>query len=93
MSFQSNGIRFAEEITILKILGKTIKINRYPSAQEALMDLASGRVDAVIGDTPVVQQWVTQNGKDQFEVVGKPINNEKYFIGLKILFRFISKLV
>lgn len=67
------------ETYLQTVYGKTITINRYPNAQEALMDLASGRVDAVIGDTPVIQQWVTKEGKNQFVVVGKSINDEKYF--------------
>lgn len=61
------------------VYGNNITINRYPSAQQALMDLASGRVDAVMGDTPVIQQWVKENGKNQFALVGQPINDEKYF--------------
>lgn len=65
------------ETYLQDVYGKSITINRYPSLEEALMDLSSGRVDAVLGDTPVVQQWL--NGKDQYEAVGKPINDEKYF--------------
>jgi arginine transport system substrate-binding protein len=67
------------ETYLQTVYGKNIIINRYPNAQEALMDLASGRVDVMIGDTPVIQQWVAQNGKGQFVIVGKPINDEKYF--------------
>ncbi len=59
--------------------GKIITINRYPSIQDALMDLASGRVDAVMGDSPSLQQWLQQNGYTQYTVVGEPIDNPQYF--------------
>ncbi len=57
----------------------TITINRYPSIQDALMDLLSGRVDAVIGDTPVLQQWLSQKGHSAYVAIGRPIDDPNYF--------------
>lgn len=58
--------------------GNEITINHYPSEQDALMDLQSGRVDAVVGDSPLIQQWLKKNS-GQYAIAGKPINNQKYF--------------
>lgn len=59
--------------------GNDVKIYRYPSEQEALMDLSAGRVDAVLGDTPLINRWIKNNPDKSYKVVGKPIQNIKYF--------------
>lgn len=61
------------------VYGSAITINRYPSLQNALMDLKADRLDTVLGDTPVIQQWVKENGQGQFVVMGNAIQDEKYF--------------
>ena len=60
--------------------GKRVIIQRYQSEQEALMDLTAGRIDAVIGDTPVIKQWLKQNnGQGKRILIGNPINDPFYF--------------
>lgn len=59
--------------------GNTMTIQRYPSEEDALMDLTSVRVDAVIGDTPLIKQWLNQNGHGEYVLVGKPITASTYF--------------
>lgn len=53
--------------------GKAIKIRRYPSQQHALLDLKTGRLDAVLGDTPLIQHWLNQGQKEQFATFGHAI--------------------
>ncbi len=56
------------------------KVKTYVSAQDAFLDLISGRVDFVFADTPVVLSWLkTNNAKNQYAIVGTPIRNEVYF--------------
>jgi len=52
----------------------------YASAQEAFLDLVSGRVDAVITDTPMAKTWLKSNNNSQsYTIVEKPIIDHHYF--------------
>lgn len=58
----------------------------YDSYQNAILDLKSGRLDAVFGDTAVVNEWLKQN--DQLATVGSSVTDKNYFgIGLGIAVR------
>lgn len=59
--------------------GNVVTIKTYGSEEDALLDLVSGRVDAVLGDTPLVQQWLKVKGHEDFQVIGKSVTNVKYF--------------
>lgn len=59
--------------------GDEVKINTYASEQSTFLDLTSGRIDAVMGDTPLIVQWLKQNGKNNYVIVGTPITDKKYF--------------
>ena len=69
------------EIYLQEKYGKRITIQRYPSEQEALMDLVAGRIDAVVGDTPVIKQWLKQNNgrREEYILIGNSINDPFYF--------------
>lgn len=58
--------------------GNKIKVNTYASEESAFLDLTSGRVDAVMGDTPLIDAWLKKNS-DKYTVVGQPVTSEKYF--------------
>lgn len=58
--------------------GDLIGVARYPSIQEALMDLRAGRIDAVLGDAPLLEKWAKKDKNHQFELVGD-IRNTEYF--------------
>ncbi len=58
--------------------GTAVKVNTYASEQTAFLDLTSGRIDAVMGDTPLVKTWLKQHN-DDYAIVGQPINDAKYF--------------
>ncbi len=61
------------------VYGKSIKINRYGSIQDAFLDLQSGRVDAVFGDTPIMLTWInTPANKAAYTTLG-PIKDAKFF--------------
>ncbi|PWC10394.1 arginine ABC transporter substrate-binding protein [Brenneria roseae subsp. americana] len=58
----------------------------YDSYQNAVLDLKNGRLDAVFGDTAVVNEWLKQN--DNLSAVGENITDKDYFgIGLGIAVR------
>jgi len=60
--------------------GKKVTIKTYASIQEAFLDLVSGRVDAVMADTPIAQVWLKQNdNKTTYSIVEKPIIDHEYF--------------
>lgn len=56
-----------------------VKVNTYASEESAFLDLAAGRVDAVMGDTPLVEQWIKEHGMSQYQIIGKPVKDEMYF--------------
>lgn len=58
--------------------GDKVKVNTYASEESAFLDLTSGRVDAVMGDTPLVDTWLKKNA-DKYALVGQPVTSEKYF--------------
>jgi len=56
------------------------KIKTYLSQQDAFLDLVLGRVDAVLGDTPVVMKWLKEShSSPKYVVVGQPMNSAQYF--------------
>ena len=59
--------------------GKGVTINRYGSIQDAFLDLQSGRLDAIFGDTPIIMTWLKNSANTAFTVIGQPINDPKYF--------------
>ena len=59
--------------------GKLIKLKLYTSNEDALLDLKNGRVDACLTDTPLIMQWLKKGNSDNFAIVGKPIESQKYF--------------
>jgi arginine transport system substrate-binding protein len=56
----------------------TIVVKAYGSIQDAFLDLDAGRVDRVIADTPIANEWLMQSDK-KFHMVGKPIVDNQYF--------------
>ncbi|MFC3912698.1 transporter substrate-binding domain-containing protein [Pseudaeromonas sharmana] len=56
---------------------KDVKAVPYASYQNALMDLTSGRVDAVFADTAVAAEWLKSH--PGYQMVGKPVTDAKYF--------------
>lgn len=63
-----------------------IKTVPYDSYQNAVLDLKNGRLDAVFGDTAVVNEWLKQN--DTLATVGQKVTDKGYFgIGLGIAVR------
>lgn len=54
-----------------------IKSVAYDSYQNAILDLKSGRINAVFGDTAVVAEWLKKN--DDLETVGDKITDDAYF--------------
>lgn len=58
----------------------------YDSYQNAILDLKNGRLDAVFGDTAVVNEWIKHN--KQLTSIDKPITDPDYFgTGLGIAVR------
>ncbi|QHM70442.1 arginine ABC transporter substrate-binding protein [Mixta intestinalis] len=58
----------------------------YDSYQNAILDLKNGRIDAVFGDTAVVNEWLKQNAN--LTAVGDKVTDKAYFgTGLGIAVR------
>ncbi|ATO32853.1 Putative ABC transporter arginine-binding protein 2 [Dickeya dianthicola] len=65
---------------------KDITVVPYDSYQNAALDLKNGRLDAVFGDTAVVNEWLKQN--PNLASVGDKVTDKDYFgIGLGIAMR------
>jgi len=58
------------------------KLKLFPNIDNAFLDLATGRVDAVVHDTPNVQYYANTAGKGRVKVSGTLISGEFYGIGL-----------
>lgn len=62
------------------VYGKVVRTKRYASYQEAFFDLQSGRIDAVLGDTPIMKDWIKNPAVSAtYTAVGGPITDEKFF--------------
>jgi len=58
----------------------------YDSYQNAILDLKNGRIDAVFGDTAVVNEWLKQN--QNLSALGDKVTDKEYFgTGLGIAVR------
>ena len=65
---------------------KDMKIVPYESYQNAVLDLKGGRIDAVFGDTAVINEWLKSN--DNLKTVGERVTDPEYFgTGLAIAVR------
>jgi len=63
-----------------------VSIVPYDSYQNAILDLKNGRIDAVFGDTAVVNEWLKQNAS--LAPVGEKVTDKSYFgTGLGIAVR------
>ncbi len=57
-----------------------VHINRYSSIQDAFLDLQSGRIDAVFGDTPIILEWLKNPANiTAYTTVGDRISDPKFF--------------
>jgi polar amino acid transport system substrate-binding protein len=63
----------------------SLKKKEYDEIGLAFADLANGRVDAVVCDTPVAAQYALQNDeyKGTLKIVGQPFTNEYYGVAVK----------
>ncbi|GGB32286.1 ABC transporter substrate-binding protein [Oceanisphaera marina] len=60
--------------------GKDVNLVRYGTADEAYLDLKSGRVDYVFLDATAIEEGLlNKDGGDQFEFVGPSVTDEKWF--------------
>lgn len=61
--------------------GATVKA--FNTQDEASLELKNGGADAVIGDAPVVEYYMTKAGKDFAKTVGERMESEPYGIAVK----------
>jgi polar amino acid transport system substrate-binding protein len=63
----------------------SLKKKEYDEIGLAFADLANGRVDAVVCDTPVAAQYALQNDeyKGKLKIVGQPFTDEYYGVAVK----------
>ncbi len=57
------------------------QIKSYNSIQEALLDLKSGRINAVFGESPVMQYWLENNNADNHYVLQSISSQDKDYFG------------
>ena len=58
--------------------GDSVKVNTYTSEESAFLDLTSGRIDAVMADTPLIITWQKKSG-NEYVLIGQPLHDPKYF--------------
>ena len=59
----------------------TVHLKTYTSESSAILDLLAGRVDAIFGDTPVLQHWLQQGKPKPYQIVDRPLFDSKLFGG------------
>lgn len=63
-------------------LAKNVKnVKKYPSNVEALLDLQSGRTDAVVMDSVIAKYYIKK--KPEFQILPEPLSKEKIAVGLR----------
>lgn len=60
-----------------KLKAQGVSTIPYASYQNALLDLTSGRVDAVFADTAVAAEWLKDH--PGYQMLGKPVTDAHYF--------------
>lgn len=68
---------------------KDTEFHLFPNIDNAYLELGTGRVDAVVFDTPNIFYYIKKTGKGQFKVVGENMMAQQYGIA----FQKGSKLV
>lgn len=63
----------------------TLTLKTYDELGLAVADLANGRIDAVVADTPIAASYALQNDeyKGKLQIVGEPFTDEYYGIAVK----------
>jgi len=62
-----------------------VELKTYDEIGLAFEDMANGRIDALVADTPVAADFALMNPnyKDKFKIVGKPFTDEFYGVAVK----------
>lgn len=62
-----------------------VELKNYDELGLAIEDLANGRIEGVVADTPIAADYALQNDnyKDDLKIVGEPFTNEYYGVAVK----------
>ncbi len=60
--------------------GKISTIKAYASIQSAFLDIEAKRLDAILGDAPIMTQWVKLKGDDEYVTIEYNIIDSTYVI-------------
>jgi len=61
---------------------KTKDLRQFPNIDNAYMELATNRADAVLHDTPNILYFINTAGKGRFKAVGESIEAQQYGVAL-----------
>lgn len=53
-------------------------VNSYDTVENHNLDLQSGRLDAVVGQAVLMQEWINDHGAGQYEIKGEPVLDVEY---------------
>lgn len=67
------------EVYLYSKYGRTIYIKPYKNIQSALSDLSQGTIAAVLGDTPVIKNWINNQPSDSFDIIGQATQDRSIF--------------
>ncbi|MCX2956768.1 MAG: transporter substrate-binding domain-containing protein, partial [Candidatus Regiella insecticola] len=59
---------------------KTKNLRQFPNIDNAYLELATGRADAVLHDAPNILYFIKTAGNERFKAVGAPIKAQQYGI-------------
>lgn len=67
------------QATYLEDKYKGVNIKMYKTVDDATMDLANGRVDAVFSDAAILSDWLKTKDGSGSKFIGDDVRDEKYF--------------
>ncbi|WP_220128107.1 transporter substrate-binding domain-containing protein [Billgrantia kenyensis] len=53
-------------------------VNNYDTVENHNLDLQSGRLDGVVGQAVLMQEWINEHGKGAYEIKGEPVLDVDY---------------
>ncbi len=68
---------------LIEHYAKRVIIKRYATLEQAILDLNANRLDAVLGDKPVISFWLTQtHNEKRYQVASLALSGEGYGIAI-----------
>ena len=92
MGFKNESGEIVSESSAIEAMEKDMELYEsfnggeaitFEDNNQALMDLESGRIDAVVADEILVKYYIKLKGEDKFKVLTENFGSEEYGVGIR----------